>query len=160
MYFWQKFGESSKIWLEHTWIFEGWHIIFQFTKGDFSRKFGESFDKAWRKAAFSWSSSSPSSTMTVICGDTAPPVRLAGSQCLNVLRVLLQHGVAIHMGLVFGEQANFIGNQMRRTPHSFCRRSSELMPGQGFVLCPGYGITWVMQCMLAHGLIWFSFSTL
>ena len=26
----------------------------------------------------------PRSTITVICGDTAPPVRLAGSQCLNV----------------------------------------------------------------------------
>ena len=52
-YFLRKFRESRKIWLEHTWIFED-EINSSIYVGRFSQKFGESFDKAWRKTAFSW----------------------------------------------------------------------------------------------------------
>ena len=53
-FFWQKFRERSKIWLEHRWIFDGFLKMKFILYRAFSRNFGESFDKIWRKTAFSW----------------------------------------------------------------------------------------------------------
>ena len=52
-FFLRKFRESSKIWLELTGTYMDFLKI-KFIYGDFSQEFGESFDKVWRKTAFSW----------------------------------------------------------------------------------------------------------